>query len=513
MANKETPKHPNLLFIMTDQERYTQHFPRDWEKDNLPNMQKLKDYGLTFNNAFTCTSMCTPSRSAIFTGRYPSQTGVTKTLGVGDIYEPSKFNPTDPVLNPEIPNLARMLHNSRFHRKIHYRGKWHLSKGPDDAQLILPNQIALYGFSGWKPPDGGQDLRIRNIGAGFVENDANYTQEAIEFINESANDDKPWCLVFSLINPHDIWTYPRHFPATGYYDIMLRGKIGLPETINEDLRNNGKPSAQWQMKKVLDNNLGELSKEDKQLNYLNFYGNLMKLADNQIGQVLQALIDNGLNENTLIVRTTDHGEMGLAHGGLRQKMFNVYEETIHIPLIISNICDDDSKHLFPNAKGKTTYQLASTIDILPTLATLLNVNPPKHLRGVDLSPLLDNPDQEEDLRTEVLFTFDDFRVEGDRPSAVAAANRIRCVRTKDWKYARYFHADSSYKEEYEMYDLRIKKPGEQILETDNLAWPGSPHYNDPDVKTKREELKKLLSDLEERELPRTIKLEPEAKEG
>jgi len=512
MNKKEIPKHPNLLFIMTDQERYIQHFPPDWEEKHLPNMHKLKRNGLTFTNAFTCASMCTPSRSAIFTGRHPSQTGVTKTLGVGDIYEPSRFDPTDPVLNPEIPNLATMLHNSGSYEKIHYKGKWHLSKGPDDAQLILPNQIALYGFAGWEPPDGGQDLRLRNIGGGFVDNDTRYTQEAVQFIESAAEDTKPWCLVFSLINPHDIWTYPRHFPGTGYDENVLKGEIELPETINEDLKKNGKPSAQRQTKIVLDKKLGELSSESEQYNYLNFYGNLMIEADKKIGEVLDALEDSNLLDSTIIVRTTDHGEMGLAHGGLRQKMFNVYEETIHIPLIFSNPVLFPPDPNYPD--GRTTDQLASTIDILPTLAGLLNVDPPEDLRGVDLSPIILNPDSQEDLRTEVLFTFDDFRLEGNKPSAVAAANRIRCVRLKEWKYARYFHADSSYDQEYEMYDLR----DEQNVETDNLAWPGNPRYYDPDVVTKREELKKLLADLEEKELPRKLPGEnivkiPEEKEG
>ena len=488
--NDSLPEHPNLLFIMTDQERYTQHFPDGWEENNLPNMQRLKRNGLSFTNAFTCASMCSPSRTAIFTGRYPSQTGVTKTFGVGDRFAPNPYDPTEIELNPEIPNLAKMLHNSKAYDKIHYRGKWHMSKGPDGIQQILPQQIDLYGFSGWKGPDGGQDERIRNIGGGFVDNDANYTQEAIKFINEGANDHNPWCLVLSLINPHDIWTYPKHFPATGFYAEMLNGEIGLPETtINEDLRKNGKPSAQWQIRDLMEIELGPLGDELKYKNYLNFYGNLMKVADEKIGQVLDALEKNGLLESTIIVRTTDHGEMGLAHGGLRQKMFNVYEETLHIPLIISNSV------LFP--EGRTTDQLASTIDILPTLAGLLNVKPPEGLSGVNLSTLIKNPDSQEELRTEVLFTFDDFRVEKALPSTVAAANRIRCVRTKDWKYARYFHGDSSFKQEYEMYDLKNDK-----YELDNVAWPGSPRYEE--VKEEREKLKLLLADLEERELPRII---------
>lgn len=487
---------PNLLYIMTDQQCYmptpgsnTQEFTAEWEEKNLPSMKRLKDNGLTFTNAFTCTSMCSPSRTAMFTGRYPSQTGVTKTFGVGDRYNPSKYDPTDIELDPGIPNLATMLHKSGQYGKINYLGKWHMSKGFDGVQELLPRNIASYGFGGWVPPDGGQDLRVTNIAGGYFDKDNAYAQEAIKFLKErqqEGSNGKPWCLVLSLINPHDIWTFRKYFLQTGYTEEMLAPTdppINLPETMNEDLVKNRKPLAQPEIKKGQDKVFGPLPSNDLQHAYLNFYGNLMKLVDSQIMKVLDALEDTGFTESTIIVRTTDHGEMGLAHGGLRQKMLNAYEETIHIPLIISN------PSLFP--EGKTTDQLASTIDLLPTIAGLLQVKPPEGITGKDLSPIVYNPDLQDQIRTEVLFTFDDFRLEHDRPSAVYAANRIRCIRTKEWKYARYFDGDSSYKEEYEMYDLVNDQ-----LETNNLAY-------DPGYAEQRRELAEMLYNLEQAELPRS----------
>jgi choline-sulfatase len=493
MSPNALPKHPNLLYIMTDQERFTQHFPPGWEENNLINMQRLKKHGLTFTNAFTCTSMCSPSRTAMFTGRYPSQTSVTKTLGVGSRYDPHKYDPTDIELDPRIPNLATMLHKSEQYGKINYLGKWHMSKGFDGVQALTPRNIASYGFGGWVPPDGGQDWRVSNIAGGYFDKDNAYTDEAVQFIRERAGEGKegkPWCLVLSLINPHDIWTYPKSFYQTGYSKDTLVGEIKAPATINENLVLNGKPLAQPELKKAQDGFIGPV--EDPEA-YLNFYGNLMILADRQIGRVLDELEKHGLWESTIIVRTADHGEMGLAHGGLRQKMFNVYEETIHIPMIISN------RTLFP--EGKTTDQLASTIDLLPTIASLLSVTPPDYLHGKDLSPLVLHSDQpHKDIRTEVLFTFDDVRIESNRPSAVPAANRIRAVRTKDWKYARYFHADSSFEEEFEMYYVGDVDKN-SMAETENLAWPKNKRYNDPVVAKKRQELANLLAKLEKTELP------------
>ena len=96
--------------------------------------------------------------------------------------------------------------------------------------------------------------------------------------------------------------------------------------------------------------------------YLNFYGNLMRSSDSYLVNVLDKLEETGLFDSTLVVRTADHGEMGLAHGGLRQKNFNFYEEATRVPLVYSN------PKLFP--KPAKTDALVSHVDFLPTLASL-----------------------------------------------------------------------------------------------------------------------------------------------
>jgi len=103
----------------------------------------------------------------------------------------------------------------------------------------------------------------------------------------------------------------------------------------------------------------------KQKKYVNFYAYLHSLVEAQIDRLLTAIEPWDTQKRPGIIRTADHGEMGLAHGGLRQNMFNAYEETIHLPLIIAH----------PNLphKGQTTNALASLVDILPTVASLANV--------------------------------------------------------------------------------------------------------------------------------------------
>ncbi len=138
-------------------------------------------------------------------------------------------------------------------------------------------------------------------------------------------------------------------------------------------------------------------------NYLNFYGNLMRSSDSYLVNVLDKLEETGLFDNTLIVRTADHGEMGLAHGGLRQKNFNFYEEATRVPLVYSN------PKLFP--KPAETDALVSHVDFLPTLASLAAA--PKGARanwqGVDYSQLVLHPSSKRSVQDYVVFTYDDYQ--------------------------------------------------------------------------------------------------------
>ena len=150
---------------------------------------------------------------------------------------------------------------------------------------------------------------------------------------------------------------------------------GLPPTIDEDLTS--KPSAHTLMQMGMTAYMGPLSSRRQQLDYVNFYAYLHRVVDRHIGRLLACLGDpaspDSLRSRTLIVRTSDHGEMGLSHGGLRQKAFNVYEETIHIPLLVSNPA------LFPQPARSPA--LASLIDVLPTIATLAGAEAPPGIAG------------------------------------------------------------------------------------------------------------------------------------
>ena len=208
--------------------------------------------------------------------------------------------------------------------------------------------------------------------------------------------------------------------------------------------------------------------------------------DAQLGRVLDAVKNPNhpaqLRDDVVVFYTSDHGEMGLSHGGLRQKMYNAYEETIHVPLIISNPV------LFPTAQ--TTGALASLVDLMPTLASVAQVPHPEHwhFSGVDLSPVLSNPAAA--VQDAILFTFDDQDAGQAAPPpalvAVGQPNHLRCVREANWKYARYFDPAGGEAEQFELYDL-ANDPDELT----NLAASTAPA-----IVAEKNRLAQRLADLE-----------------
>jgi len=489
----ELPTQPDLILIITDQERATQHFPENWEKENLKAMTFLKKNGFSFDRAFCNTCMCSPSRATLFTGTFPAQHGITETLTWG-----GKYSEAETTIKPTLYNLARMLGPEGY--DMQYRGKWHLSKSENENGLAA-SDIAVTGFKGWIPPDAGEDVKPENFGGGFANHDETYIQQGIDYLRQVKEERKagkphrPYCLVLSLVNPHDVLAYPDGVEY-GYYEEDWRGReVKLPSTVKEKLIKNKKPTAQAQIKKMADKLLGPLPTKQDKLNYINFYAHTLKKIDGQIKAFIDELYapmpTKCLADDAIVIRLSDHGEMGLAHGGMRQKAFNVYEETLRVPMVLSNPI------LFPEEKGveKTSEELASLIDIMPTIAALAQVRKPSRvLQGKSLVPVLENGKGVQDY---ILFTFDDTKSgSSNHISSVAAANRIRCIRTKEWKYAYYFHALGSYPNQYELYNIK-----EDPNEVHNLAYESS-------HKEIREELAAKLAEAEQRLLKRKTMVIP-----
>ncbi len=478
----------NIILFLTDQERAIQHFPQNWLRQNLPGMRRLRQHGLSFERAFTNACMCSPARSTLMSGYFPAQHGVKYTLE--EDMEPPK-NP-QVSLPTDLKNLATVMKAAGYN--VVYKGKWHCSK-PAEKENAQPSDLEKYGFLRWNPPDAGANQSVPEAGGGNIDNDGRFinqvgnvadgTEGALQYLGSTAAQQQPFFMVISVVNPHDVLFYPsKSFDEAGYDGTWLEGNIHAPATAEEDLST--KPTVQEQFRNIF-NLTGKPKNKEQMRNYLNFYGNLMRSSDSYLVNVLDKLEETGLFEDTLIVRTADHGEMGLAHGGMRQKNFNFYEEATRVPLVYSN------PKLFP--KPAQTEALVSHVDFLPTLASLAAA--PKSARanwqGVDYSKLVLHPSTKNSVQDYVVFTYDDYQSGQKNRPYPKPPNHIVSIREGRWKLARYYDVKGRAPTQWEMYDLKTDP-----LERKNLAYSGYERSKEEEREFLR--LKRKLAQVEKTRL-------------
>ena len=485
----------NVILFMTDQERAIQHFPKGWAAKNLPGQKRLAKNGMTFTSSFTNACMCSPARTTMMTGFMPAQHQVRHTLesDMNDTFD-SEGNliyeyPNVP-LSTDMKNMCTVMAAAGYN--VVWKGKFHMTKqavtppsplpaaGTTAAGTVqdwTPQDVGQYGGQRWNPKDAGANQTLPEGGGNAAsnpavpysggDNDDRFMNDAgsmtdgdegvLAYINSVAATQSPFFLVISLVNPHDVLFYPKSFTDSEYPSGDLDGGIELPSTVNENLKT--KPSVQASFRKIF--LLGNpILTRLQQRKYINFYGNLMKEADNYLMQTLDALENKGLLEDTVVIRTADHGEMGMAHDGVGEKNFNFYEESMKVPLIYSN------PQIFP--KPRTSDALVSHVDLVPTLASLFGAPASARAKwnGVDYSKLLVNP-KAKSVQDYVMFTYDDYQSGQAKKLHPYGANHISSIREARWKLARYYDPLGVAKTEYEMYDLQ-RDPDEKK----NLAAPG-----------------------------------------
>ena len=383
------------------------------------------------------------------------------------------------------PNIASLLREKAGYEVV-WKGKWHLSYasnaamgnggedwGPADIEVMERN----WGWSGWNPPDAGNAIQewestpfgkfdgLRTLGGAGPNNDGRYVsghdpsdrgqtagvggESVVEFLKNRARTlGKPFCLFISLVNPHDIgvypgsWMKPNAWVQAGYRrDDFAHLGFKLPDNYADDLST--KPKIQKRARDAY-NKFAPLTSAQARVDYVDFYAYLHTVVDKHIMTVLDTLEETGLMNDTIILRFADHGEGGLAHG-MREKAYTVYEEMIHIPLIVHN------PKLYPEPLETTAFY--DHLNLLPTILDLAGVpDPESYAIGKSIVPIIRDPSRT--VQDHTIFSFDDrFFV-----PASAAGGHIRAVREGDWSYAVYFGLDGAGLE-YELYNLK-NDPGQ-----------------------------------------------------
>ena len=242
------------------------------------------------------------------------------------------------------------------------------------------------------------------------------------------------------------------FNESNYTTDLLSGPIQLPATVNASMR--AKPKCQTQFIAAI-NAVSNLPTDSDKLQYLNFYGSLLKKTDAYLVQLLDLLKDLNLISSTVVIRTADHGEMGMAQGGQRQKMFNFYEETLRVPMVYSNPL------LWPSPV--VSDALVSHVDFVPTIASLMGL--PKSFAteakwtGVDYSKVVAG--EASSAQDYVVFTYDDYQWGQVFAVTVQPPNHIISVVEQQYKLAYYYDPLGKEKPEWEYYDY-LNDPTESI---------------------------------------------------
>ena len=456
---------PNILYIMSDDHAAHAISAYGSKVNQTPNLDRLANAGMRFDDCFCVNSICSPSRATIITGKYSHLNGV-------------------PVFNRfdgSQPTVAKYLQAAGYYTGM--IGKWHLGSDPTgfDYWKILPGQ-GVYFDPAFLSPDGRQVIK------GYVTDII--TDMAIDFLKDRPKD-KPFFLMCHHKAPHRSWEPDekhramfagKHIPepetlhddyATRtdairectqkvFYDLTRRDlKLVPPAGLTQQERNqwlNVKPTEVEMVEDGKTNTLtGDALKAWKYQRYLQDYLACVQSIDDNVGRLLDWLDQNGLATNTVVFYTSDQGFF-IGEHGLYDKRF-MYEASIQMPFLVR----------WPGVikPGAVQEGMAINTDFAPTFMDIAGLPTPADMQGRSLVPLLKG-ERPADWRTSYYYRY--YHDPGDHNTRAHYG-----VRTTDHKLICFWKKD-----QWEMYDL-VKDP----YELHNL-------YSDPAQQDTVAQLKKEL---------------------
>ncbi|QZE14641.1 sulfatase-like hydrolase/transferase [Halosquirtibacter laminarini] len=383
--SKTKSSRPNILFVMTDQQ-CAEAIRAFGNKDlHTPSMDRIAKYAMNFKKAYCPTPLCVPSRSSMFTGLYPHEINVP----INNLK--AEWNTT------EYPYMGNILKTAGY--DTGYVGKWHLPASPKDKHI--------HGF------DFIKHARANDL-------DPDVAEASIEFLSQER--DKPFLLVSSFVNPHDICQWARGeamrndaigVPPKGDQCPELPDNFEIPELEPDVIRyvhslsKRTYPTDDWS--------------ESKWRQYRWAYYRLVEKVDAHLKPILDALEEKDLLEDTVIIFTSDHGD-GNAHHKWNQKQI-LYDEAARVPFMIS----------WKGHTEITEYNdlpISTGIDLIPTMCEIAGVKAPVYMKGKPLFKL-SNGDRTAFDR-EYTITETEFCL-----SKVTYGVKGRMVRSSRYKYIVY----------------------------------------------------------------------------
>lgn len=406
---------PNIVLFMTDQLRRDALGCYGNEICKTPNLDKLAAEGTQFDQAYTVSPVCSPSRAALMSGLYPHNNGVMINTHIAPTWNRG--------LPRETPTFSRQLKNAGY--VLDYAGKWHVNEDlspeefgfdrhgltpqptrtakkpkvwPDQAKLYEPGTTSTVDFA-------YGSMIVAGTGTGSVEDHATtrVTDEGIAMLRERAAGDEPFFLRMDVIAPH----FPNRSPEP--YGSMYDPE-SIPPWPNFDETFAGKPAAHLRKHQ-------EWHLEDKDWSWwqnvvAKYYGDV-SLVDDCVGRVLEAIRECGIEEETIFVFSTDHGDATGSHKHF-EKSGTMYDEVFRIPLLAKA----------PGAEPRQVQEFVRLMDLMPTFVEWGDGELPNDLDARSLVPLVDGE------------TPDDWpdSVYCESHGEVWGYSSQRMVRTEQWKY-------------------------------------------------------------------------------
>jgi len=345
-------KKPNVLLIMVDQLRYDSLGFVGKVPVKTPNIDRLARKGLSFTNAFTTIPTCCPARQSFLTGDTAEHIGALWNYDI-----------TLPVasLMPETPTWTKLLSDKGY--SCAYIGKWHCSPVYDPTNFGFERYYGEIDYEKYIESKGYDDFKAVGWKGACspvpVEESRTHilAKEALKSIYEFEKRNAPWLVCLEFPEPH----LPCH-PSEPFFSLYTREDAVPWEGFYDDLKD--KPLMQ---KRQLKNwNVEGYSWDDWAPTVAAYYGIISQL-DDAVGKVLDELERTGTADNTVIIFTSDHGDMCGSHG-MPDKHYNMYDDVTHVPLIMK----------LPNVipENAISDQLIShTLDVPRTLTDILDVEP------------------------------------------------------------------------------------------------------------------------------------------
>src|SRR2546430_703428 len=364
-------RKPNLIVFLTDQQRADTIVCDENGRIHTPNLCKLASGSVIFERAYVTQPLCVPSRASLLTGMWPHQTGCTKN-GIS--------------LDPRFRTFAGLIGDDSYNPA--YMGKWQLG---DEAkrQRGFRDRISTEGVSdysrflgskGYTPdkPDGSFSERLVSQLPLDISKPRFLEEHACEFIEKHRHN--PFVLFVSFVEPHSPYNGPLNLEHP-LEDVDLDATALAP--VNDNIPLRYKLMREWQQ--------AEAMLDRKRLPTLYFFGvtpeeyramkqrylGLVTMVDQSIGRILSCLEQNELLDKTIVVHTSDHGDMLGAHHLFGKEV--MFEEAVRVPYLV---------RLPGQRNGTIIRQPVSHIDFVPTLLDLLGQTKPSQCAGKSRVPLI-----------------------------------------------------------------------------------------------------------------------------